>query len=133
MQAIRGQASSGVPTTGAVYGTEGQRFESSRARLGEQRRETPGYRGGTDVLGSPGGGVSPAWAARSRRRHGPRDAANQRRQRELPAFLLLRPNEPVASDHVRLRVKAVTVASDAAHNRKTTRVNVTIRAPKRSR
>jgi hypothetical protein len=55
------------------------------------------------------------------------------RQRELRAFLLLRPNEPVASDHVRLRVKAVTVASDAAHNRKTTRVNVTIRAPKRSR
>jgi hypothetical protein len=64
------------PLTG--YGTEGQRFESSRARLGEQRRETPGYRGGPDVLGSPGGGVSPAWAARSRRRHGPRDAANQR-------------------------------------------------------
>ena len=37
------------------------------------------------------------------------------------------------STHARLRVKAVTVASDAAHNRKTTRVNVTIRAPKRSR
>jgi hypothetical protein len=35
------------------------------------------------------------------------------------------------STHARLKAKAVTVAHDAANNRKTTRVKVTIRAPKR--
>ncbi len=35
------------------------------------------------------------------------------------------------STHARLKVKAVTVAYDAANNRKTTRVNATVRAPKR--
>jgi hypothetical protein len=35
------------------------------------------------------------------------------------------------STHARLKAKAVTVATDAANNRKTTRVKVTVRAPKR--
>ncbi len=35
------------------------------------------------------------------------------------------------STHARLKAKAVTVAYDAAKNRKTTRVKVTVRAPRR--
>ena len=71
--------------------------------------------------------------ARSHGRHQQEDGARLNGGKRATITLrLTKKYRGYLTTHKRLKTKAVTVAYDAANNRKTTRVKVTVRAPKRS-